>query len=209
MKINKVYPAIIKDIIKDILKLYKTNDFLDIFKNQKGTEEMTILKLKKFSPVLFGAIMIFFFLPFIDISCNGQKVRSFSGKELTMGTTIYEPENMFGEIVAHKFAPEFFAILAFLCAVSGFFLSFLKSNPNIFRCGLLGWIGAILLILLMNKVKNDALRETGGMIGVSGGIGFSLALLLFLAAGSLYTVFLNWGYRAQETGKKGISENGI
>lgn len=168
---------------------------------------MDILRLKKFSPAIFGAILLCFVLPFIDVSCNGQVVRSFSGKEMVQGTTVYEPD-MFGGVTPHKISPEPLAFLAFICAVIGLVVSFRRIKKSALICSLASCLGVVLLWLLFTKVKNDALRETGGMIGVTAGAGFWLALLLFLAAGCLNVFLLGRVSAEKELSEKGGGENG-
>lgn len=168
---------------------------------------MNILKLKKFSPAVFGAILICFTLPFINVSCNDQIVRSFSGKEIVQGTTIYEPD-MFGGVTPHRISPEPFAILSFICGVIGLVVSFRRAKKGALICSIASWLGAILLWLLFTKVKNDALRETGGMIGVTAGAGFWLALLLFSAAGCLNVFLLVRVSAEKELSEKGDGKNG-
>lgn len=169
---------------------------------------MDILRLKKSSPAIFGAILISFTLPFINISCNGQIVRSLSGKQLVQGTTIYAPEDMFGGVTPHRLNPEPLAIMVFICTVIGLVVSFRKPKKGALICSITSCSGAVLLWLLFTKVKNDALRETGGMIGVSGGAGFWLAFLLFLALGCLNVFLLRRALAEKELNEKGPEENG-
>ena len=51
--------------------------------------------LKKFSPAFYGAIVILFFLPFVNLSCGGQTIMSVTGFQLITGTEI-NPTGMFG-----------------------------------------------------------------------------------------------------------------
>lgn len=146
---------------------------------------MDILRFKKFSPAIFWAILICFALPFINISCNNQIVKSFSGVKLVTGTTIYEPD-MFGGVTPHRINPEFLAILAAICAVVGVVFFFLKHRKAGLIRTIISWLGTALLLLLLNKVKNDVLRASGGMIGVSGGIGFWLSVFLFSGSGCFH-----------------------
>lgn len=50
---------------------------------------------KKISPVILGIALICFFLPWINVSCQGEKVGTFTGIKLVTGTTI-EQRGMFG-----------------------------------------------------------------------------------------------------------------
>ncbi|MBI1929576.1 hypothetical protein HYR99_35685 [Candidatus Poribacteria bacterium] len=138
--------------------------------------------LQKISPVIFGLTLICFFLPFINVSCQGQKVATFTGIQLVKGTTIQQP-SMFGERPkAQKVDPELLAILAFLSAIVGLGLSFLKGRQLALAPAIVGIAGLILLLLLKSKIDHDALREGRGMLQPEYDVGFWLSSLLFLAA---------------------------
>lgn len=53
------------------------------------------METKKAIPAILGLALICFFLPFVTVSCQGQKLMTFSGIQLVTGTTIQEPQ-MFG-----------------------------------------------------------------------------------------------------------------
>ena len=46
----------------------------------------------KVSPALFVITTLCFLFPFVTVSCNGQKVATFSGVELATGTTVEQPQ---------------------------------------------------------------------------------------------------------------------
>ncbi len=52
--------------------------------------------IKKFSPALFGVIILCFFLPFANLSCSGQTVMTLTGFQLITGTE-YSDQNMMGQ----------------------------------------------------------------------------------------------------------------
>jgi uncharacterized membrane protein AbrB (regulator of aidB expression) len=154
-------------------------------------------RAKKFSPAIFVVIIICFFLPFINVSCQGQKVATFTGIQLVTGTTIEQP-SMFGEEEqAEKVEGEPLAILVLVSAVVGFCLSFLKNRKSAIAPAITGVAGLILLLLLKSKLDNDILRQGQGMLQVECRVGFWLTLLLFLFAVGLNAfVFLQ---RKKET----------
>ena len=53
--------------------------------------------LKKFSPGFYGVIILCFFMPFVNLTCSGQKIMSLSGFQLITGTEVKANE-MFGEL---------------------------------------------------------------------------------------------------------------
>lgn len=137
---------------------------------------------KKFSPAIFGIAIICFFLPFINVTCSGEKVATLTGIQLVTGTTIEQP-SMFGEKKqVRKVEGEPLAILAFLSAIVGLGLSFLKSRKSSIAPAIMGIAGLILLLLLKAKLDNDILREGEGMLRLEYEIGFWLTFLLFLFA---------------------------
>ncbi len=83
----------------------------------------------KASPAIFLASILCFLLPFITVSCGGQKVGSFSGLQLATGTTVNQPQ-MFGPAQSEKVESEPMATIAILCAVAGLGLSFLRRRSG-------------------------------------------------------------------------------
>jgi len=137
--------------------------------------------ISRFSPGIFGIILICFFLPWITVSCQNQKVATFNGMQLVTGTTIEEPQ-MFGPTKKRTTQGEIGAILVFLSTIAGFALSFKKDKKGAISVAVTGGMGIIFLLLLKSKLDNDILREGGGMLQLNYGAGFYVTLLLFLSA---------------------------
>jgi hypothetical protein len=136
---------------------------------------------KRFSTAIFGIALICFFLPWVNVSCQGQKVATFSGVQLVTGTTVEEPQ-MFGPAIEKKIPGEFLAILVFLSACAGLALSFIKDKRGATGATVTGGMGIIFLLLLKSKLDNDILRQGQGILQIDYGAGFYLTLLLFLFA---------------------------
>jgi hypothetical protein len=137
------------------------------------------LKAKKISPAVFGIIIICFFFPFMDISCSGQKVISFSGIQMVTGTTIEKPA-MFGEKTENeKIDPEPLAIATLIFVIAGFLLSFIKKRKSAILPAILAVISIITLLMLRAKIDNDILRQGEGVIQVAYIFGF-WSILFFL-----------------------------
>jgi len=81
-----------------------------------------------------------------------------------------------------KLAPEPLAVVALLCAVAGLALSL---GPRDVAAGVAGGAGAVALFLLKASVDSKSLEKGGGMIQVSFGVGFWLALLALVACAAL------------------------
>jgi hypothetical protein len=136
----------------------------------------------KLSPVIFVLALICFFLPFVDFSCQGQKVATLTGIQLVTGTN-FEQSSMFGgQAKTEKVPSEPLAILSILCVILGLGLSFLKDKKSKIAPAISGLAGLTFLLLLKAKIDNDVLREGGGVLRVEYDIGFWLTFLLLLIA---------------------------
>ncbi len=153
--------------------------------------------VKRLSPTIFGIALICFLLPWVTVSCEGKKVVTLSGIKLMTGMTIEEPKKLrAGRGFTYPYAEqlkqysqqsnntnrEVLAILAFLVAIGGLGLSFLRDRKGIWGPAVAGAVGAILLLILSAKLNNDILREGEGLFQLDYRIGFYLTLLLFLSA---------------------------
>lgn len=135
---------------------------------------------RKISSAIFGIALICFLLPWVNVSCQGQKVASFTGIQLVTGTTIEEPQ-IFGPAKKRKINGETFAILAFLAVIAGCIFSFSKGKIGSAAPVVAGGIGVVLLFLLKSKIDGDVMKQTGGMLLVNYAIGFYLTLILSLS----------------------------
>ncbi|MBF0558858.1 MAG: zinc ribbon domain-containing protein [Nitrospirae bacterium] len=135
----------------------------------------------KLSPMIFGIVLVCFLLPFVNVSCSGQHVATFSGLQLVTGTTVNEP-GLFGTSQPRKVKGEMLAVLAFLSGIAGLVFSFSAGRVRNLASSVIGFVGVILLFLMKSKIDKDVLRQTGGVVHLDYGLGYYLALLLFIAA---------------------------
>ncbi|RPI05891.1 MAG: hypothetical protein EHM64_05020 [Ignavibacteriae bacterium] len=133
--------------------------------------------LKKFSPALFGIILICFALPWVNLSCEGHNAAAFSGLQLVTGTTV-EQQNQ-------KVKSEPLAVAVLVLTILGFALSFLKDKKSSVIPGIIGAAAFILLLMLKSKIDTDASSQS---IQVQYAIGFWSVLVLLVG-----TIVLN-GY---------------
>ena len=133
----------------------------------------------KVSPVIFILSTLCFLLPFVTVSCNGQKVASLTGVELATGTTVEQPQ-VFGQAQKKRVGAEPLATLAALCAIAGIGLSFLGSRLAI-APAVSGAAGALFLLLLQSKLNSDMSKEVQGAFRLDWEVGFVLVLLFFIA----------------------------
>lgn len=144
--------------------------------------------MRKVSSALFGLILLCFFLPFINVTCNRMKVTSVTGFQMVTGATVKQ----------QKGKAEPLAILVFVSAIAGLGLSFFKGRNATIAVVTAAAVGLILMLLLKFKIDSYALRavkEGRGMVGVEYNIAFWGSVLLFLAAAGLsgFVFFQNWG----------------
>lgn len=140
----------------------------------------------KASPAIFLASVLCFLLPFITVSCGGQKVGSFSGLQLATGTTVNQPQ-MFGPAQSEKVESEPMATIAILCAVAGLGLSFLRRMP--LAPAIAAAIGAMSLFLMKSRLDDKIVKQGQGVLQVDYNVGYSLAVLL-LIAGAAWNAYL-------------------
>jgi hypothetical protein len=114
---------------------------------------------KNISPILFAATLVCFLFPFVTVSCGGQRITSFNGTQLALGTTVDEPQ-MFGPSQKKKVDPEPLAAVALLCTVLGLGLSFLSGARAALGPAISGGVGA--LALLMLKIEDGSRRRSAG-----------------------------------------------
>jgi hypothetical protein len=128
---------------------------------------------RKFSPGLFGAILVCFFLPFITMSCGAQDV-SLSGVQLATGLDIGQ----------RRLDPNPLVDLALLAALIGLVIGFVRWRALSLLSMLLGLAGAALLWLLKALLDAEALQY-GSMLRLRYDAGYWLSFVLFVAAAAL------------------------
>lgn len=141
----------------------------------------------KVSPVIFLASILAFVLPFVTVSCGGQKVASLSGVQLATGTTVQQPQ-VFGPPQKQRVEPDPAAALAALCAILGLVLSFL-SIKNAIAPAIAGAMGALSLLFMKVRLDDQVVKQGHGMLQVSYEGGFVLTLML-LIAGAAWNAYL-------------------
>ncbi len=128
---------------------------------------------KKVPLMAFAMALVCFTLPFVEVSCQGQKIASFSGLESAFGTTMTEPgwDGPSKKTVRGNGAA-LLALIAVACAA--FFASRNNRNPGTL-CG-----AAAVVLLFAFKAMTDAhtLKEGQGALQASYQIGFWGALLM-------------------------------
>ncbi len=139
------------------------------------------MKNLKLSPVLFVIVILSFFLPFLNISCGGNQVYSFSGFKTAFGTTVTQDQG-FGYSRSEKVNGDGVAVAVFAVAVLGLLLSFLKSSNGKIINAVISGAGSVLMIIFPIESSSRIFKEAPSYVQVSYGAGYYLALIFFILA---------------------------
>ena len=191
--------------------------------------EMLVAYARKLSPAPFGLVLLCFFLPFVHVSCSGERVTTFSGFQLVTGTEVSDadisksmgrsmgmgtglPPELRSSSERRKVGPELWAVAAFLTAIAGLAISFIKDRRGWIGGVIAGSVGAVMLLLLKLKIDNDVVREGRklgrefgkGLLEVQYATGYHLALLVFIGAAALHGYFLLEAKKQRRRGLGGV-----
>jgi hypothetical protein len=144
-------------------------------------------RLKKASPAVFALGLLLFLMPFVSISCQGQKLASLTGIQLSFGGSIQSP-GMFGQTgQARRTEPEFWAALALASLATGLVLVLLRQLKTALPPAIAAGICAFSLLALKAKVDSE-LATQGLGLAVGYEPPFWLVLLLSIALAALHGV---------------------
>lgn len=157
--------------------------------------------IKKFSPAFYGLIILLFFLPFVNLSCSGQTIMSLTGFQLITGAE-YSSQNMFGQNMSgqmngaevkdnKEIKAQPFALFAFLAALVGLALSFIKKKSIAMINLVVSVLGAVFLLILKFNIDGDVELSGQNMIKLEYQAGYWLSFLLFLGAALVYWLIFN------------------
>lgn len=137
---------------------------------------------KTWSPLLFIAGLLSFFMTFFSVSCDGKPVASFTGVELVTGTTVRQPSPFGGDAKKEQIKGEPLALAAALLAAGAALMSAGSATPRLRIGAGLGAAAAVLLFILRNKIERDlAHQELGAMLSLKPEIGFWISTAAFVA----------------------------
>jgi hypothetical protein len=146
---------------------------------------------KKISASMFALILICFFLPFMSLSCQGKDIVTMTGLQMATGVEIANPAATLGGSLGNaasaakpqKIAGSVPMGIAFVTAAAGLAATLLLKDrfQKSLVPGVASGIGAIILLFVKSGADSEVMKQGSGMIQVSYGIGFYLALLLFIA----------------------------
>ena len=150
-------------------------------------------ELKKFlNPLFFVIVIICFFLPFFNLTCQQQKIASITGFELITGTTISTNvinKDLNGMSVqqnetdngkkTNTVSPEPLALIAILIALGGLIFSFFEKYSDIGAASA-GLLGGLSLIFLNSVITDNILGKINYQpLAIECGTGYYIAIILF------------------------------
>ena len=148
-------------------------------------------ELKRFlNPLFFVIVIISFFLPFFNITCQQQKIASITGFELITGTTITTnglnkgitglPQNEQNAAKNDTVSAEPLAWIVLLLAIGGLIISFYEKYSDI-GSAVTALLGGLSLIFLNSTITDNVLGKTQYQpLAVECGTGYYIVLILFI-----------------------------
>lgn len=111
----------------------------------------------RMAPFLVGTIS--FFLPFIDITCSGEKMMAFTGIQLVTGT---EFESGFDGSL-QNIPPEPFAVIALLIFLGGVLIAYMKSELMKRHMITVSVSAFVSMLLLKMRIDDQVVKSAEGM----------------------------------------------
>lgn len=139
------------------------------------------MRKSEISSIVFAILLVSFLLPFIQLSCGNQKLKTVTGIQMITGFDIERPLVEKNKPKTKHIKGEPLTRLAFLLGIIGLVLSFIKGKfiPKIMT--LIGFIGAGTMLFLKTKIDQKIAEAGVGFLAVDYKIGFWLVLFLFAA----------------------------
>ncbi len=132
---------------------------------------------------LFAFAALCFLLPFFDVSCQGQKVLTMTGKQLVTGIEVDQPSNPWSsEKKQQTIQPEQAAQWALGLAAAALLLALGRKQATRILSALVGVAGVAALLVLKSKIEAELSAQTQAQMRLEIGFkeGFWLAGVLLL-----------------------------
>lgn len=137
------------------------------------------MKGKKAGPMILLLTIFAFVLPFVTISCPGVNI-PLSGAQLALGTTL-DADQLGGGTRTERIPSDPLVMVSFLCALLGLVCAFLDRDRLRPLIALAAAAGGILLLAFQARFTGEALKQGEGLLTLSWGVGFWLALVGFVS----------------------------
>jgi hypothetical protein len=136
--------------------------------------------LRKLPPAAYLLALICFLLPFVEVSCNGQKMVSLTGIQLLAGPQVGGGVGMFAQ-PKQQVKPETSVVIAFIAGIAGLVVSLLKQRRTDIVAGVCGIAAAGSLLALQQSILSGAPPQALGLLQVQYQPAYYLSVLLFFA----------------------------
>ena len=146
------------------------------------------------SILLFVGSVLCFFLPFVTVSCGGEKLFTLSGRQLATGSSV-----SVGEGKPEKTSVDPTALIALLCALAGVGLTLAGSRMATAQA-VAGAAGTVSLAIMGAQMQDRVHQQTQGMGASHLESGYWLTLLVLVAA-TAWSVYLR-----MRAGKQKVAE---
>jgi hypothetical protein len=147
------------------------------------------MNFSKFSPAMFGLILIGFLLPFVSLNCSGTSFQQFTGMDLALGKNLHSDDpSMNSKMPPNQkhIVQEFWALIALAAAIVGMVISVSRAKNRYKILALCGAAVAASLLLLMAKISSELNSgEYAGAFQAEYLFGYHLTLLVSLGVGAL------------------------
>ncbi len=147
---------------------------------------------------IYGLALLCFLLPFVAVSCQGERVATFTGVHLVTGTMVSQQRGKPERVPAEPFA-----ILASLAGIAAIGFTFKRGQ---LREGVLGAVagvtGFLALLALKFKIDDEIQRKGDGMFQVAYEPGYWLTLILFICGSALNFRIYRQEARSESAGQE-------
>lgn len=142
---------------------------------------MTPKSTTLFTRSLLGAVLVFFLMPFMTLTCGGAKLITMNGVQLATGTTLESKQPFSGTSKKEQIKPEPLAAIAAIVAIATLGLAFVGGQFGKISSRIGAGACALSLLAMKFKVEDNLLKEGKGVVGLQWEFGFWLALLASIA----------------------------
>lgn len=132
----------------------------------------------------FLLALVCFLLPFVELSCQGQRLARFTGAELAFGATMEQKDPWTGRVQERKIQPEPFATIAFLTILLAIALAWGGRDTLALVSGGIA-LGS--LWMTMARLDQQAAKEASGLLRIGYQPAYWICMLLLaLGLGAIW-----------------------
>lgn len=164
---------------------------------------------KIISPTLLGLVIVCFFLPWVNVSCQNYKIASLSGIDFVVGKKFDMPfsskdaSNMPQDIplkfpIEDKINPQLFVILSLLAIIGGIALSFVGGKTGALSTGIISAVSFVLLLFQKFKLENEIVQKSQRLIQVEYLFGFYITLIILISVAVL-NIYYSFTFNDDDT----------